>query len=174
MLIKFADGHRATLDALRAAVVSGDGPTAARHAHTIAGSSGNLGADDLRAAARALERAAREGGNDLAPLLADLETRAAVVLRSIETLRGTNPPAATASPPLVPAESRTALERLKTALGDFDLSGASSALADLERIVMPDGTSQFARLRNLVDSYEYDEARVLATRLLEQIGSQVR
>jgi hypothetical protein len=46
------------------------------HAHAIAGSSGNLGADDLHAAAKALERAGREGrAGDLASLFADLQTR---------------------------------------------------------------------------------------------------
>jgi hypothetical protein len=35
---------------------------------------------------------------------------------------------------------------------------------------MPGNHSDLARLRTHVDSYEYDEARVLATRLLEQIG----
>ena len=49
----------------------------------------------------------------------------------------------------------------------------ASALADLDRAAMPGVASDLARLRNHVDSYEYEEARVLATRLLEQIGSEV-
>ncbi len=61
MLIRFADGQGATLEALRAAVASSDCDAAARHAHAIAGASGNLGADGLRDAAKALERAGREG-----------------------------------------------------------------------------------------------------------------
>jgi hypothetical protein len=64
------------------------------------------------------------------------------------------------------------LERLQTALGDYDLSAASSALADLDRAAMPGPAAEMTQLRNHVDSYEYDEARALATRLLEQIGSE--
>ena len=174
MLIRFADGQSAVLDALRTAVASGDSAAAARHAHAIAGSSGNLGADALRAAARALEHAGREGRTDLAPLLADVEARSAIVLRSIDTLRGARTPVAAASgQALVPAEARIALERLQAALGDFDLSGASSALADLDRVPMPGAVSDLAKLRHHVDNYEYDEARVLATRLLGQIRSEV-
>jgi hypothetical protein len=65
------------------------------------------------------------------------------------------------------------LARLQTALGDFDLSAATSALADFETVAMPHAASVLARLRRHVDTYEFDEARVIATQLLEQIGSQV-
>jgi two-component system sensor histidine kinase/response regulator len=173
MLIRFADGQGATLDALRAAVASNDCAAVARHAHAIAGASGNLGADGLRAAAKALEHAGRENGNDLARLWTELEARAAVVLRSIDTLRERRGTAVQSGPEqvAVPAEARAILERLQAALGDFDLSAASGALADLDRVAMPENDSDLARLRTHVDSYEYDEARVLATRLLEQIGN---
>ena len=60
---------------------------AARHAHAIAGAAGNLGADALRGAAKALEQAGRDGRTDLAGLLAAVEDRAAIVSRSIESLR---------------------------------------------------------------------------------------
>ena len=58
------------------------------------------------------------------------------------------------------------------ALGNFDLSGASSALGDLEAIAMP-GVSDLVAIRNHVDRYEYDEARELATRLLGQTATEV-
>jgi HPt (histidine-containing phosphotransfer) domain-containing protein len=174
MLIRFADGQGATLDALRSAVASSDRTAAAAHAHAIAGSSGNLGADTLRAAAKALERAGREGSQDLTSLLADVEAAAAVVLRSIDTLRGAGEPVGPKRErPSVPAAARSALERLQAALGDFDLSAAGSALTDLENVAMPGAASELARLRNHVDNYEYDEAGALATRLLAQIGSEV-
>ncbi|HMF98761.1 MAG TPA: response regulator [Vicinamibacterales bacterium] len=174
MLVRFADGQGATLDALRAAVAAGDCAAVARHAHAIAGASGNLGADDLRAAAKALERAGREGGQDLAQMLIALEARASVVFRSIDTLRRTSARVTTEPEQrLLPAESRAVLERLRAALGDFDLSAASSALADLDRVAAHGTPDDLARLRNHIDSYEYDEASVLVTRMLEQIGSQV-
>jgi HPt (histidine-containing phosphotransfer) domain-containing protein len=174
MLVRFADSRGATIDALRAAVASGDSAAAARHAHAIAGASGNLGADGLQAAAKALERAGRAENGDLAHLLADLDATVAVVFRSVDTLRGPIAPAATEPGHVfVPAAARAALERLQAALGDFDLSSASSALADLDRTAMPGVAGDLAGLRNHVDSYEYEEARVLATRLLEQIGSEV-
>ena len=174
MLIRFADGKSAAFDPLRAALAAGDSEAVARHAHAIAGAAGNLGANALHAAAKALERAGRTGEKDLFALAGDLEASATVVFRSIDTLRRATPPAATEPRQLsVPAEASTALTRLQTALGDFDLSAATSALAELDGIAMPGAAHVMAQLRRHIDNYEYDEARVIATRLLEQIGSQV-
>jgi PAS domain S-box-containing protein len=173
MLVRFGDGQPAVLEALRSAVSSGDPSGAARHAHAIAGASGNLGADALRAAAKALEGAGRDGRTDLAALFKDVETRAAVVFRSIDTLRESGA-AAGAEPGqvLVPPAARAPLERLQSALGDYDSSAASTALAELGLVTMPGAAAgELARLRRHVDGYEYEEARTLATRLLGQIGS---
>jgi two-component system sensor histidine kinase/response regulator len=175
MLLRFGDSQRPVLEGLRAAVASGDSAAAARHAHAIAGASGNLGADALRGAAKALERAGRDGRTDLTHLLADVETSAAVVFRSIDTLRESR--ASTGAEPghvLVPPAARAALERLQAALGDFDLSAASTALADLDLVAMSGASAgELARLRQHVDGYEYEEARALTTQLLGQIGSEV-
>ena len=126
------------------------------------------------------EYAEAAGQTDLASLLADLEARAAVAFRSIDSLREAKVPAPAeaasteAARPFVPAEAKAALERLQTALGDFDLSAASAALSDLGGVAMPGGAAaDLARLRNHVDGYEYEEAGALATRLLEQIGEAV-
>jgi PAS domain S-box-containing protein len=173
MLLRFGEGQPAVLDALRAAVASADGAAAARHAHAIAGASGNLGADALRTAAKALERAGREGRTDLAQLLKDVETTAAIVFRSIDTLREHRAPAdLEGGQVVVPPAALTPLRRLQAALGDFDLSAASTALADLDLVSMPGAAAgELERLRRHVDGYDYDEARAIATRLLGQIGS---
>ncbi len=175
MLIRFADTLGPMLDLLRAAVLASDYAAVARHAHGIAGASGNLGADDLRETAKALERAGNERAQSVATLAAELERRAAVVLRSIDSLRMTETVAAVteSGQVVVPIEARPALQRLETALGDFDLSAASQALAELNRVAMPNNIDDLVRLRNHVDSYEYDEARALVTRLLDRIGSKV-
>jgi two-component system sensor histidine kinase/response regulator len=171
MLLRFADGQGPLLEALRAAVDAGDGASAARHAHAIAGAAGNLGADQLRAAAKALEQAGRDGGSDLTALLADVEERAAVVARSIETLRPQADRAADASTaPFDRDAAGDALDRLTAALNDFDLSSANTALADLGRSGPPSwAATDLARLRACVEGYEYDEARGIASRLLGRV-----
>jgi signal transduction histidine kinase/CheY-like chemotaxis protein/HPt (histidine-containing phosphotransfer) domain-containing protein len=136
MLLRFADGNGRTLDALRAAVSAGDPAGAARHAHAMAGAAGNLGAYRLHIAAKAVERAGLLGTAELAPLLATLEEHAAVVLRSIETLRAETATvnAANASP-FEETETGRALERLRSALDVYDFSAAGDALAELTRML---------------------------------------
>jgi two-component system sensor histidine kinase/response regulator len=174
MLLRYGDGQPAMLEAVRTAVASGDGAAVARHAHTIAGASGNLGADTLRAAAKALEHAAREGGTDFAPLLADLEAKADVVRRSIDTMRAPAAAvAAAAAPAPVTPVARAALTRLDSALGDFDFSTASKALAELDGGAIAGTDGDLARLRQHIDNYEFEEARAITARLLGQTGSDV-
>ena len=61
----------------------------------------------------------------------------------------------------------------RSALGDGDLSSAARALAELDRVGITRAASVLSRLRQHVDRYEYEEANVIATQLLEQIDGQV-
>jgi signal transduction histidine kinase/CheY-like chemotaxis protein/HPt (histidine-containing phosphotransfer) domain-containing protein len=172
ILMRFGDGQGATLAALRAAVDAGDGATAAEHAHALAGAAGTLGADGLRTAAKALEHAGRNGQTELSGLLAAVEERAAVVLRSIDALR-VAPDRIVDEPagPFDPTVAGAALEQLRTALDDYDLSSVTGALAVLGTSSFPKwATDDLARLRDCVDGYEYDEARGIASRLLARVN----
>jgi signal transduction histidine kinase/CheY-like chemotaxis protein/HPt (histidine-containing phosphotransfer) domain-containing protein len=172
MLVRFADGQGQALEALRAAVVASNSAEAARQAHAIAGAAGNLGADPLRAAAKALEQAGRDGRTDLSDLLAAVEDRAAVVFRSIASLRpdaqrGTDG----SSHPYDRAGTGAALERLTAALDGYDLSSASGALAELGTSGLPAwAADDIGRLRHCIEGYEYDEARGIASRLLARVN----
>ena len=174
MLVRFAEGKDQMLDAVRAAVAAGDAAATAKYAHAIAGAAGNLGADALGAAAKALERAGRDGGADLSALLADVEDRAAVVFNSIAALGPQVPLAAgTATGSFDEAIAGAALERLTVALDGYDLSSASGALADLGTAGLPAwATDDLGRLRHCVDAYEYAEARQIASRLLTRVHGQ--
>jgi hypothetical protein len=127
---------------------------------------GNLGVDELRAAAEALEHAGREGRTDLAALLVVLEERAAVAFRSIDTLRRDAAPAR----PFDATKARKALERLREALDESDLAATSAALGELAKVGMPTAAAaDLTLLRDRVDAYEYAEAQTVAARLLEQL-----
>jgi HPt (histidine-containing phosphotransfer) domain-containing protein len=54
----FMETGRSDYDGLKAALEGGDYDAAARHAHTLAGASGNLGLMDLHTAAKQIEQAA--------------------------------------------------------------------------------------------------------------------
>ena len=176
MLIRFATGQRRTLEDLREAVRAHDGPAAAAHAHALAGSAGNLGADSLHNAAKALEKAARQNQADLEVLFKAVDERAAVVFRSIESLKPKAPAAQEATadaskPPADVTKLRDGLERLRKALAEFDLSSASEALRELKETSVPeDLSSDLARIDELVESYEYDDAAGIAARLIEKVG----
>jgi two-component system, sensor histidine kinase and response regulator len=171
MLLRFADGQAELLQALRAAVATGDGAAAGRHAHAIAGAAGNLGAEGLRTAAKALEQAGREGRQDLTALLAAVEEHVATVFRSIETLRPPAPPkAATVAEPVGGEDEGAALDRLIAALDGYDVSAATEALACLNtsglRLSSADDLDGLSRS---IDGYEYAEARRLASRLADRL-----
>jgi two-component system sensor histidine kinase/response regulator len=170
MLIRFVDGQGKTLEELRTAVTAGDVTAATRHAHALAGAAGNLGADALREAAKALEQAGREGRRDLQDLLRAVDERAATVWRSVDSLRdapATAPQVRTA--PSDPAKLQMVLEHLAAALGNFDLSAAGNALVELAGLDAPaEVAADLARVRELVDGYEYAEAGEIVARLLER------
>ena len=171
MLLRFADGQREILEALRTAVVSGDSAMAAKHAHAIAGASGNLGAVKLRLAAKALEQAGRDGRTDLGDLLAVVEDRAAEVFKWTETLRpSANREADSAGRTFDRAVAGAALDRLSVALDNYDVSSASGALADLGTSGLPAwAADDLGRLQRCVDGYEYSEAREIASHLLARV-----
>ena len=75
-----------------------------------------------------------------------------------------------ATGPLDRAAVRAALERLQAALGDFELSAANDALADLAALGVPaEAAADLTRLRDRMDSYDYDEAQVIVARIVEHL-----
>ena len=64
------------------------------------------------------------------------------------------------------------MQRLQAALTDFDLSTATAALAELDGGVPAWAADDLQRLRDSVDRYEYDEARGVASRLLERLRGE--
>ncbi|HKQ47930.1 MAG TPA: response regulator [Phycisphaerae bacterium] len=171
MLLRFADGQGKTLEELRAAVAAGDSSAAARHAHAIAGAAGNLGADTLRVAAKALEQAGRDGRRDLEKLLGAVNEHAAIVFRSIDRLRdGSASPTAEATRPLDGLKARAALERLSAALDQVDVSASGEALTDLTSLgAQTAWAGDVARLRELTDGYEFEEAAAAVATLLKRL-----
>ena len=173
MLIRFADGQGKTLDALRTAVAEADPDAAARHAHAIAGAAGNLGADALRAAAKALESAAREGHADLAELARTVDETALIVFRSVDSLREKPTPLPATDTPAAAADAttlRASLQDLMTALEMGDPSASQAALSGWNA---GSGSKAFAagmaRVRELVEGYEYEEAATIVADLIQEL-----
>jgi HPt (histidine-containing phosphotransfer) domain-containing protein len=168
------------VEKLRAAVVAHDVAAARHHAHALAGAAGNLGADELRQAAKNLELATVEGNSDLTELFRLVDERAGIVFGSLESLRvqptGPSPPGHrgkvsehpnAAQNTVDPIALRACLERLRTAVDDGDLSGATEVLKGIIDLDLPEPTrGRIMRMQQFVDMYEYDKAREAVNELL--------
>ena len=75
------------IDRLRSAWRSGDAAAVQRAAHSLKGSAGNIGADDLLAVCRQLDEHGKAGDlSGLSPLVASLDSEYARVEAEIQTL----------------------------------------------------------------------------------------
>ena len=171
LFLRFATGQRRTLEDLRASIAEGDHAVTRLHAHTLAGAAGNLGADGLRTAAKALELAARDERPDVGDLIRDVEQQAEVVFRSLDSLAAQESIHVDADLPahaaLDTAQLRALLERLQASLSDFDFSGSVEAVQEIARHDSPGELRQkVVHLRELIDAYEFDEAGEIVKHLL--------
>jgi signal transduction histidine kinase/CheY-like chemotaxis protein/HPt (histidine-containing phosphotransfer) domain-containing protein len=178
MLIRFADGQTATVARLRAAVDAGDTDGAAKAAHALAGAAGNLGADTLREAAKALETAARAGDSRLGHLCQRVEELAAIVFRAIDSLR---PAARAAAPePSLSSPSDAAavtqgLVALRTTLGNGDPDASARAFSVLAGLSLPGPVrAAVERAQALADDYHFEEADAEIAALLDATGTELQ
>jgi two-component system sensor histidine kinase/response regulator len=174
MLLRFADdGARTTAEA-RTALAQGDTAVAARHAHALAGASGNLGADRLRALAKALEHSAGAGAPEAETHLADVEAEAARVFAAIAALAppAVEPPVADTASVAVDATALAAgLAQVQAALSEGDPVATEHAITALAEAGAPAAwRGDLARLRDLADRYEFEDAAELARQLAERLG----
>ena len=176
VLLRFSADQPQKLESLRSAVAAGDLSAARQHAHALAGAAGNLGADELRQLARAIELAAKEGDRDLADRMRRLEECASIVLRSIETLRNGSDQAEgrpiDAASPINRTRVGELLQRLQSALVDQEVTGSAKMLEELVRLNLPAQYREpIDRLRELIDGYEFDRAAEIVGRLLADLSS---
>ncbi|MBI1736943.1 MAG: response regulator [Candidatus Rokubacteria bacterium] len=100
LLRGFAPDATAALAALERAAAAGDRAGMRRHAHTLAGAAGNVGATQLARAAKDVEHAAATGGDGTAALVPAVSRAAATVLASLATLGAAPAPAAPVAEPV--------------------------------------------------------------------------
>jgi signal transduction histidine kinase/DNA-binding response OmpR family regulator/HPt (histidine-containing phosphotransfer) domain-containing protein len=177
MLVRFADGQVKTVDELRAAIGAGDTDRAAKAAHALAGAAGNLGADSLRDAAKALETAARHGDNRLGDLFRRVDDLAAVVFRSVGALRPAAPVEVLAqvASPIDPAALRRGLLAIQDALGSSDPDASALAISALGGLHLPESVrAALERARGFTDDYQFDEAGAEIAALLDSPGTELQ
>ncbi|HEY0063499.1 MAG TPA: response regulator, partial [Telluria sp.] len=168
MLGMFRDTHGNFMDDFELALESSDAGAAARVAHTLRGTAGNIGARAIAAAAGALEQACLDG-DDRARLLhlqSEVERELAPVIIGLDAmdLAPVSAPAQTAGVEAAQADLAAVaslVARLAQLLAESD-TAAMETLAELETLigVHPLG----ARLRQVserVERFDFDEALAL-------------
>ena len=163
LLAGFAENQAQAVPAIRGEWAEGNHDTAARLAHTLKGLAGTIGAEELQAAAKAVEMACcnepRPG--DITDLLATLDDRLQQVTASIATLEIEADPAPGTSatqPALDPQEMTTRLDALGEALDDGD-AAAGDQLAELLDHELPESVLSGLRdIKQHVAAYAFEEA----------------
>ena len=162
LLRGFREGQENAAAKIRAALHSGDRETAGRLAHTVKGVSGNLGAERLYRAAAELEKAIREGKEDLDPPLAEFSSRLKVVMDGIKVLEES--PAGQREPEISTGVS-VDKEAVKLLLQDIakllesDLTQAMNRLEALRRhLTHSSAHEEFKRMEKQVESFDTDGA----------------
>jgi two-component system sensor histidine kinase/response regulator len=174
ILFRFVDSQRKTLAELGAAVDAGDARSARALAHARSGAAGNLGADRLHQAAKALEMTVGDEASSLSKRFRDVERLADVVFRSIESLRshdrGSGRDDGPGGAPVDPARMRLLLDRLKAALDDFDHTGCTEVLGEIAQLNLPGKCGlQIAHVKELADGYDYAQAAIIVTQMLAEL-----
>jgi len=175
MLGRFASGQQQTIDDLQTALTIGDRETARRHAHSIAGAAGNLGAEALGERGKALETALKEGVAEVSEFLDAVLAEGKRVSMAIQGL-SSETQASKDSPigqrkdtSLDASRISMILQTLKENLAAGDLDALSADLSGLDSGVPTVFRNQVKGLRDHIEGYEFEEATELVNHLLNQI-----
>ena len=175
LMLKFRNGSAGAVEDINEALAAGDRTKAHRLAHTLKGLAGTLGANRLQDKARELETAlAREAGDaGEKVLLEELNQCQKEVIDGLSTLEPDAPPVANGGPK--PAISGQEAAKLLDGLMKLLEEGDSGALARFNQAeeagLFPVG-EEAARLRNLIESYAFEEALEALVQLVDRPGPE--
>ena len=163
MLIKFRERHGRFADLFAAAQVDPDCHAAARAAHTLKGTAGNIGAKGVQAAAGELERASVEK-RPLDALLANTLAELAIVIPGLQALQfGLEPAAsgridATGRAPMPEADLKIYFDKLKALLQESEAEAEDL----LRELLIKLGASPLALalkpVAQAIADFDFDEA----------------
>ncbi|HEC20532.1 MAG TPA: response regulator [Gammaproteobacteria bacterium] len=171
ILLSFADKQADAADRLEQFIEQDDWEEAARLAHTLKGSSGNLGAKHLYTASAALEQSCRRADGSAA--LTDLEalrTSLSVVIKGLAQLAeqpstSVNRPA---TEPLPDAQAVDALLEKLVQLLDSDLGEAQACIIRLrEQVTDSDYLGPVNELEKALNNFDIEAAKAIGQRMIK-------
>jgi len=166
ILIKFLESNKDTINKIRSAFEGKDWESLMQLAHSLKGSSANIGANELQEAAYELEKASRDG--DVKPpalfLIEKVEAALKQVQESLQSLVDTSKVESPNSKEISadPEQIRPLLKKLAEAL---DTAEPEEIKKHMEALKEHLNTSTFHDLENLINNYDYENA----LNLLEEI-----
>ncbi|GAB0057579.1 Sensor histidine kinase RcsC [Candidatus Magnetaquicoccaceae bacterium FCR-1] len=178
ILRKYLAGQRDAPARIRAALVAGDRATAEREAHTLKGTSGNIGANLVQAGAARMEAAIKEGGREEAEileLLVSVEAHLGMLIQALEAALPADVEAAVV-PVERPALDLEALRVASGALAGFladDNSEASDVWhdrLDLFKQAMPE---QWRQVGQAIEGFDFEGALEILRAALRPHGVTV-
>ena len=178
MLLHLAKTLPKTHNELREAMDQEEWEPARRHAHSIAGSSGNLSADDLSKTAKALEMAIKNREGDFEALYSSMLSELKQVLASINSLdpMTTKPGILSMSTPSVPVENsvlKDTLGKLLAVLEEGDMDGIEAALEKCRKTgFTTDTRDRLLDADQLIKDFDYFAAADIVKEILGGLGSE--
>jgi len=152
MLRRYLTSQENTAEDIRAALAAGDRETAERLAHTAKAVNGNIGAEELQALAREVERQLHEG----APVTG-LDAFAEASVRLHEQLKAALPAPPGPSPEAV-AASAALLEQLTDLLANDDSEAGQLFTEHRDSFRAALQEDRFTRVETAIQQYEFDRA----------------
>jgi two-component system sensor histidine kinase/response regulator len=162
LLCKFRESQQKAVAEIRAALHSGDRETAGRLAHTVKGVSGNLGAESLYRAAADLEKAIKEGKDNIDSLLTGFGSQLKIVMDGIRALEESLATQKEPEPSTGVSVDKGAVKLLlqdMVQLLESDLTEAMSRMEALRRHLADSPAREaFKRLEKQVENFDTDGA----------------
>ncbi|MGE5841039.1 MAG: response regulator, partial [Deltaproteobacteria bacterium] len=160
LLCKFRASQQSAVEEIMAALQAGDRKTAGRLAHTVKGVSGNLGAESVYRAAAELEKAIKEGKENIDSPLAEVRSQLKIVMDGIKVLEE-NPAgqreSETSAGGSVNKEAVKLLLQDMVRLLESDLAEAMNRLEALGRhLTKSSAREEFKRLEKQVENFDTD------------------
>jgi two-component system sensor histidine kinase/response regulator len=175
ILIKFLSTNKDTISHIRSAFESEDWESLMQMSHSLKGSAGSIGADELYKAAQELETAGKDGAPSF-PLLDRVEIALNQVLKSLQSISDTSKvePLAPgkeygASTDVEPAKVIPVLKQLANAL---ELAEPEEIKKHIKVVKKYLDNSILRNLEDQVNDYEYGKAQETLKGIIEKMESQ--
>jgi polar amino acid transport system substrate-binding protein len=170
LLQKFSENQADAITVMTGALQSGDKESAVRHAHTLKGVSGSIGATGLQGLATKLESAIKDSADEQTnSLLADTRTELGRVIKLIDGLTAKKTPEGTADSKELPADLVPQLQDLLTRLEEYDSAAEDVLFEILDKVEGTPVYDMLTGIKKQVSQYDLEGAAEELQPIIEQI-----